>query len=141
MAAYHSVPLSQDGAAMDFSNTIPQSAPNKIGTYDTQNSLNSSGSNSFYNPKRTNSYFSVNSWFGRRGQRSFNISEAPYTHKLTEKHLRNVPSNSNTVRFFDRKRQTRRVFLDCFYMWLGTAVICGALGGVIAGFSSIKDGL
>lgn len=48
---------------------------------------------------------------------------------------------TDTTRYFDRGRQTRRVFLDCFKMWLVTAVICAGLAGTLAGFSSFETGM
>lgn len=60
-----------------------------------------------------------------------------WEHKLNEKRVRNVPTETETTRYFDRSRQTRRVFWSCFAMWLITAGICGALAGTIGGFSSL----
>ncbi|KIW77330.1 hypothetical protein Z517_09776 [Fonsecaea pedrosoi CBS 271.37] len=68
-------------------------------------------------------------------------ASSPWEHKLNEKHLRDVPTNTDTVRYFDPRRQTRRVLLDCLMMWLWTAGICGALAGTMYGFSTIKTGL
>lgn len=69
------------------------------------------------------------------------LSAAPaWEHKLNEKHLGKVPSQSQTVRFFDRSRQTRRVLLDCLWMWSGTALICAALAALLWYFVSITDG-
>lgn len=48
---------------------------------------------------------------------------------------------TDTVRYFDRGRQTRRVFLECLFMWFGTAFICGALAGTMYGFSQITSGM
>lgn len=52
-----------------------------------------------------------------------------------------MPVNSETTRYFNRSRQTRRVLIDCLFMWLGTAVICGGLAGVLGGFSSLREGI
>jgi hypothetical protein len=52
-----------------------------------------------------------------------------------------VPTNTETVRYFDPRRQTRRVFFDCLFMWLWTAGICGALAGTMYGFSTLQSGL
>ena len=80
--------------------------------------------------KRTNSNLSIPKFAG-----------APWEHKLSEKHLRNVPSNKDTVRYFDRRRQTRRVLIDCLKMWSGIVFICAALASTIYGFSTIVTGL
>lgn len=69
------------------------------------------------------------------------IASAPWEHKLNEKHIREVPTSTDTVRYFDRRRQTRRVFIDCVLMWCPTAFICGALAGTMYGFSTITLGL
>ncbi|KIW26001.1 uncharacterized protein PV07_09132 [Cladophialophora immunda] len=79
---------------------------------------------------RTNSGFSIPS-----------VASSPWEHKLNEKHLRDVPTDTETVRYFDPRRQTRRVLIDCLMMWLWTAGICGALAGTMYGFSTIKLGL
>ncbi|KIX97307.1 uncharacterized protein Z520_06759 [Fonsecaea multimorphosa CBS 102226] len=79
---------------------------------------------------RTNSGFSIPS-----------VASSPWEHKLNEKHLRDVPTNTDTVRYFDPRRQTRRVFIDCLLMWCWTAGICGALAGTMYGFSTIQTGL
>ena len=61
------------------------------------------------------------------------LSGAPaWEHRLSEKHLEKAPSTSKTVRYFDRSRQNRRVFLDCLWMWFGTAVICAGIAVVLA---------
>ncbi|KAJ9605498.1 hypothetical protein H2200_010155 [Cladophialophora chaetospira] len=69
------------------------------------------------------------------------IASAPWEHKLNEKHIREVPTNTETVRYFDPRRQKRRVFLDCLFMWFWTAGICGALAGTMYGFSTRRYGL
>jgi hypothetical protein len=55
--------------------------------------------------------------------------------------MHEVPPQTETVRYFDPRRQTRRVFLECLFMWFWTAGICGALAGTMYGFSTIKFGL
>jgi hypothetical protein len=60
---------------------------------------------------------------------------------LNEKHIREVPTETETVRYFDPRRQTRRVFFDCFSMWFWTFGICLALFGVLYGFSSVRTGI
>ncbi|KIW94893.1 uncharacterized protein Z519_04871 [Cladophialophora bantiana CBS 173.52] len=79
---------------------------------------------------RTDSSFSI-----------LSVASSPWEHKLNEKHIRDVPTNTETVRYFDPRRQTRRVFIDCLKMWFWTAGICGALAGTMYGFSTIKTGL
>lgn len=66
---------------------------------------------------------------------------SPWEHKLNEKHFKGVPPTTDTVRYFDRGRQTRRVFLDCLVLWAATAIICGALACAMYGFSRITSGL
>lgn len=61
------------------------------------------------------------------------VSGGPaWEHKLSDKHLEKAPSTSQTVRYFDRSRQNRRVFLDCLWMWFGTALICAGIAAVLA---------
>ena len=69
------------------------------------------------------------------------MASSPWEHKLNEKHLRDVPTQSETVRYFDPRRQTRRVFLDCLFMWFWTAGICATLAGIMYGFSTLQYGL
>lgn len=72
------------------------------------------------------------------------VSGGPaWEHKLSDKHLEKAPSTSKTVRYFDRSRQNRRVFLDCLWMWLGTALICAGIAAVLATSQHIssKNGL
>ncbi|KAK5051925.1 hypothetical protein LTR84_002728 [Exophiala bonariae] len=69
------------------------------------------------------------------------IASSPWEHKLNEKHVRGVPPPTDTTRYFDRGRQTRRVFLECLFMWFGTAFVCGALAGTMYGFSRITSGM
>lgn len=61
-----------------------------------------------------------------------------WEHKLSDKYLEKAPSTSKTVRYFDRSRQNRRVFLDCLWMWFGTALICAGLAAVLAVFEHIS---
>lgn len=69
------------------------------------------------------------------------LSAAPaWEHKLSEKHLHQAPSPSQTVRYFDRGRQTRRVLIDCLWMWSGTALICAGLAILLWYYQSIQNG-
>ena len=77
----------------------------------------------------------------RRTSSAFSAPKAPWHHGLSEKHLRKAPSTTDTVRYFDRRRQMRRVVIDCLIMWSGTLIVCAALFGVIYGFSTISNGL
>ncbi|OAP55897.1 hypothetical protein AYL99_10049 [Fonsecaea erecta] len=81
------------------------------------------------------------SWRKNSGFSIPSVASSPWEHKLNEKHIREVPTNTETVRYFDPRRQTRRVFIECLMMWFWTAGICGALAGTMYGFSSIRDGL
>lgn len=81
----------------------------------------------------------------KRANSSFSIpsvaSSPPWEHQLNEKHLRHVPTRTETTRYFDRRRQTRRVFIECLFMWFWTAGICAALAGTMYGFSTLVFGL
>ncbi|EXJ54188.1 hypothetical protein A1O7_09525 [Cladophialophora yegresii CBS 114405] len=69
------------------------------------------------------------------------VPSSPWEHQLNEKHIRAAPKTTETVRYFDPRRQTRRVFLDCLFMWFWTVGICAALAGTMYGFSTIVTGL
>jgi len=62
---------------------------------------------------------------------------SPWEHELTEKVAASDPSGSQTVRYFDRGRQRRRLLVKSSFQWLITAVICGALAGTLYGFATI----
>jgi hypothetical protein len=55
--------------------------------------------------------------------------------------MRRTPSGSDTVRYFDRTRQTRRVAIACLKKWLVTASLCAIVTGVLYGFSTIRPGV
>ncbi|OAP60881.1 hypothetical protein AYL99_05883 [Fonsecaea erecta] len=65
---------------------------------------------------------------------------APWEHTLPEKYGANEPPSS-TVRYFDYRRQRRRLFLNSSFQWLITAILCAAMGGCLYGFSTVADGL
>ncbi|RMZ87161.1 hypothetical protein DV736_g5615, partial [Chaetothyriales sp. CBS 134916] len=78
-----------------------------------------------------------------RKNSAFNIRSfaSPWEHEMKTKHLHQAPSSSSTVRYFDRARQTRRVFFECLYLWFGTVIVCAAIFGVLYGFSTLQFGL
>lgn len=65
----------------------------------------------------------------------------PWEHKLSDKYMGDVPTSSDTVRYFNRRRQARRVFLDCLIIWCATALVCAALAGAMYGFSTVVTGM
>ncbi|OQU98476.1 hypothetical protein CLAIMM_04261 [Cladophialophora immunda] len=65
---------------------------------------------------------------------------APWEHGLPEKYGSSLPP-SNTVRYFDYRRQRRRLFINSSFQWLITALICAAMAGCLYGFSTIITGL
>ncbi|KIW67638.1 hypothetical protein PV04_06875 [Phialophora macrospora] len=65
---------------------------------------------------------------------------APWEHELSEKHGASPPS-SDTVRYFDYRRQRRRLFVNSTFQWFVTAFICAALASCLYGFSTVVRGL
>ncbi|KIX94496.1 uncharacterized protein Z520_09882 [Fonsecaea multimorphosa CBS 102226] len=65
---------------------------------------------------------------------------APWEHTLPEKYGSHLPASS-TVRYFDYRRQRRRLLINSSFQWLITALICAALAGCLYGFSTIVQGL
>jgi hypothetical protein len=63
------------------------------------------------------------------------IADPAWQHPLSEKHLSRTPSDSDKTRYFDRSRQTRRVFVDGLIIWSATAIVCAGLAGVLVYFS------
>ncbi|RMZ81285.1 hypothetical protein DV737_g2559, partial [Chaetothyriales sp. CBS 132003] len=78
---------------------------------------------------------------GSSASRKSSIFRSPWEHEMKEKHLHHVPTSSDTIRYFDRARQTCRVFLECLYLWFGTVVVCTGIFGVLYGFSTFRFGL
>ncbi|KIW95070.1 uncharacterized protein Z519_03652 [Cladophialophora bantiana CBS 173.52] len=65
---------------------------------------------------------------------------APWEHELSEKYGSNLPPTSS-VRYFDHRRQRRRLFINSTFQWLVTAIICALLAGCLYGFSTLITGL
>ncbi|KAJ9606857.1 hypothetical protein H2200_008867 [Cladophialophora chaetospira] len=65
---------------------------------------------------------------------------APWEHELSEKHGAGV-SPSDSIRYFDYRRQRRRLFINSTFQWFITAFICAALAGCLYGFSTLIFGL
>ncbi|OAG43846.1 hypothetical protein AYO21_02073 [Fonsecaea monophora] len=65
---------------------------------------------------------------------------APWEHGLPEKYGSGLPP-SNTVRYFDYRRQRRRLFMNSSVQWLITAGICAAMASCLYGFSTVVTGL
>ena len=52
-----------------------------------------------------------------------------------------ITPQSSRVRYFDRSRQTRRVLVDCLWMWLGTLMTCAGIAAVLLSFQGLKNGV
>ncbi|EXJ59035.1 hypothetical protein A1O7_06466 [Cladophialophora yegresii CBS 114405] len=65
---------------------------------------------------------------------------APWEHELSEKNGASLPP-SDSVRYFDHRRQRRRLFINSTFQWFVTAFICAALAGCLYGFSTVVSGL
>lgn len=68
-------------------------------------------------------------------EKSFSIPPPAWEHHLPRTQAKTA-SDSSTTRFFNRSRRTRRVLIDCFITWTGTALTCAGLAGVMIHDSS-----
>ncbi|KIV95223.1 hypothetical protein PV10_02901 [Exophiala mesophila] len=101
-----------------------------------------SSSNGSFDPKASGKQGSWNQREQKRSNTGISLTPSgPWEHKLTDKYLGDVPSSSNTVRYFNRRRQARRVFIDCLIIWCVTAFICAVLASTMYGFSTITRGI
>jgi hypothetical protein len=64
------------------------------------------------------------------------IASPAWEHRLSQKHLAKAPSDSDSTRYFDRSRQTRRVFIDGLIVWSATAIVCVGIFGTMYYYSS-----
>ncbi|KIX04649.1 uncharacterized protein Z518_05519 [Rhinocladiella mackenziei CBS 650.93] len=65
---------------------------------------------------------------------------APWEHELSEKQGAAAPPSSS-ARYFDYRRQRRRLFVNSSFQFLVTAIICAGLAGCLYGFSTMVTGL
>ncbi|KIW18769.1 hypothetical protein PV08_03058 [Exophiala spinifera] len=80
--------------------------------------------------------------YSRKAVSHFSVPKvaAPWEHEFSEK-SGTAPPPSDTVRYFDPRRQRRRLFVNSSFQWLMTAIICAGLAAILYGFTTFNTGV